>query len=241
MQRMLIDHLDPGVRLHDQIPIMHLQRILRQPCEPSSRAAADGRTGPRSSCSRARRVPLCRRCPISNGRRTGSSNRCSRSGSCGRHGATPASNRAGCRTSCAALFRHLPPQLLLRPVHQLARARRCRRSASSDDSRRPRAGVAPRACRSVVKNFVRSVPKQQAIQPPRILEPHFLLRRMHVHIHQVGRHLQPQEANRLPARQQQAAIRLAQRVLQRRSRIARPFRNKYCIRPVARLCIGLAT
>ena len=56
---------------------------------------------------------------------------------------------------------------------------------------------------------------------------------MHVHIHQLRRHLEPQEANRLPAGEQQPAIRLAQRVLQR-AVANRPAVEKQVLHPAGR-------
>ena len=46
--------------------------------------------------------------------------------------------------------------------------------------------------------------------PAAVLEANFELRRMDVHIDRVGRHVEPQERDRVAARQQQAAIGFAQ-------------------------------
>ena len=68
--------------------------------------------------------------------------------------------------------------------------------------------------KSIVKNFVRSVPSSWLYKPAGILKAHFQLRRMHVHVDRLRRHVDPQKRNRIAAGQQQSAIGFAQGMLQ---------------------------
>jgi hypothetical protein len=54
-----------------------------------------------------------------------------------------------------------------------------------------------------------------AVQPPAVLKADLELGGMHVHVHGVGRQVDPQEGDRVATRKQQSSIGLAQRVLQR--------------------------
>ncbi len=108
----------------------------------------------------------------------------------------------------------LPAELLFRPMDKLAhRAARLGLVAACGDGP---ARVRFAAGREVGGEKLRPQRAEQlAVEPAAVLEADFLLRGMHVDVDHLGRHVEPQKADWLPTREQEAAIRLAQRVLQR--------------------------
>ena len=103
------------------------------------------------------------------------------------------------------------------------------------------AGDLPRAVRSVVRNFVRSVPSNWLYSRPASWNRTSCF---------VGCTFTSTISGGMSSRRKQIGCRpVSSRpryaspsaCCSARSRIARPLRNRYCIRPVARLCIGLAT
>ena len=221
VQRVLVDDFDAGVGFDDQVAIVNLQCACRD-AGATRRGRSLASVAAESSTRRSR-------WPTSNGWNGGTSTRCSRSGP-RRNGGEPL--RVVGRTD-RQLARCWPELLASpnRPVRSYRRrcaSHRRRSSTPRQLARRLAAG------REIGRQKLRPQRAEQlAVQPAAVLEADFLLRRMDVHVDHLGRHVEPQEADRLPAREQQAAIRFAQRVLQRPV-ADRPAVEKQVLHPAGR-------
>ena len=238
VQRVLVDDLDAGVR----------SRRPGSDCEPAAHSAASQRAGASvDAASRPRLAACARRRGFAERSTPTTSSQCQTTER--RHDRADATatvrrnlQRAGV-VSSSELNAGADRRALLVPrfACPIAPSPNCTNSlapdvaasASVDPIRSHRRRRRPARLQIRRQKLRPQRAQQLAVQPARVLKPHFLLRRMHVHIHQLRRHLQPQKTNRLPAREQQPAIRLAQRVLQRP--IAnRPAVEKQVLHPAGR-------
>ena len=200
MQRVLVDDLEAVVGLGDEVAIVDLQRAAAQTRPWRRRRRRLSAVGRACDCEspRSRTVGTAARrggAAASGSPKLPRPNLRRRDGS--RHRsllarAAPSPNATSWLDAAAGLDRH-----------------RRRRAAGQVSGRRA-------AGREVGRQELRPQRAEQlAVEPAAVLEADFLLRGMHVDVDQLGRHVEPQEANRLPAREQQAAVGLAERVLQR--------------------------